>query len=215
MRKLIRQNLAFFIPFVIFIILCIPLLLLYSKAEIHIYMNRFHCLGCDYFFKYLTFLGNGWFVLIVVITLLFYQFRLSLIVASSTVFSGFFVQFLKRIVFEDTLRPVKYFENIHDLHLVNAFHNYSYFSFPSGHTASAFSLFLILALASPNKGLKFLFFLIAILIGYSRVYLSQHFLIDVYFGSIIGVLFSIPIFYFITKKSSGYLENSLLSKKIS
>jgi membrane-associated phospholipid phosphatase len=38
------------------------------------------------------------------------------------------------------------------------------------------------------------FFLLAVLAAYSRVHLSQHWLIDVYVGSIIGVCFSILVF---------------------
>ncbi|MFC1730693.1 phosphatase PAP2 family protein [candidate division KSB1 bacterium] len=214
MRKLIQQNISFLIPYLVFLLISLVFLIIFSKNEIHIYLNQFHCIGCDYFFKYYTFLGNGWFVLIVAIALLFYQYRLSFIIAISTIITGVFVQLLKRLVFDDMLRPVKHFEGIYDLYLIPGINNFSYYSFPSGHTASAFSFFLCLALATRNNSMKFIFFFTALLVGYSRIYLSQHFLIDVYFGSLISVLLTIPIFYFIKKKTGDTWENSLISKRI-
>jgi membrane-associated phospholipid phosphatase len=59
-------------------------------------------------------------------------------------------------------------------------------SFPSGHATSAFALFLCLAFLSANRYIKLISFMSACFIAFSRVYLSQHFLIDIYFGSIIG-----------------------------
>jgi membrane-associated phospholipid phosphatase len=45
-----------------------------------------------------------------------------------------------------------------------------------------------------NQALKALFFLLAFISSFSRLYLSQHWLIDVYVGSMIGVGFSL-LFY--------------------
>lgn len=72
---------------------------------------------------------------------------------------------------------------------------YSQNSFPSGHSTSAFCLFFCLCIISPKVWQKIFFFCLAILIGFSRVYLSQHFFEDIYVGSIIGVGFSFTIFY--------------------
>ena len=79
------------------------------------------------------------------------------------------------------------------------------FSFPSGHATTAFTLFTCLALIVPNKLLKILFFAIAALAAYSRIYISQHWLVDIFAGSIIGVTIATG-FYFIFIKSSSFSD---------
>ena len=51
----------------------------------------------------------------------------------------------------------------------------------------------------------------AILVGYSRIYLSQHFFEDVYAGSIIGVVITIIVYFSINKINKSGLEGSLIS----
>ena len=87
-----------------------------------------------------------------------------------------------------TPRPVTVFAELHQaLHLVPNVEMFSWNSFPSGHTATGFCMFCLLALYVKNKPVKFFFFIFALLIAYSRMYLSEHFLQDVYAASIIGV----------------------------
>lgn len=59
------------------------------------------------------------------------------------------------------------------------------FSFPSGHTAAAFSV--AVALAGEPAGLGPLALLLAVGIGLSRVYLGAHYPLDVTAGAILGV----------------------------
>jgi membrane-associated phospholipid phosphatase len=68
-------------------------------------------------------------------------------------------------------------------------------SFPSGHTCTAFCLFCFLAfiLTPRYKWLGLVFFILAMAVGYSRIYLAAHFFLDVYVGSIIGVIFTILV----------------------
>ncbi len=84
-------------------------------------------------------------------------------------------------------RPAKVFEG-EVLHFVEGVHLNYVNSFPSGHTATAFALFLFLASLTKNKGLQLFYAIIACLVGYSRTYLSQHFVVDITFGAILGIL---------------------------
>ncbi len=68
-------------------------------------------------------------------------------------------------------------------------------SFPSGHTISAFAFFTVLAFFSKSHFLKIIFLILAIFSGVSRIYLVHHFLEDVLFGSLIGVLTGFFLFY--------------------
>ena len=60
-------------------------------------------------------------------------------------------------------------------------------SFPSGHTMSAVALYGWLALRSRNGLLAALLALVTGLVGFSRIYLAEHFLKDVSMGLITGL----------------------------
>ena len=156
-------------------------------------------------------MGDGLTATLVVIMLLAVRFRYALIVGLSNSISALITQLLKHTVFADVVRPKKFFEGIHDLYFVPGVDNYFYNSFPSGHATCAFSLYLALALLVKNKTWKLLFFILALLIGYSRIYLSQHFFEDVYAGSLIAVIITLITFYFIQKSDKAWLDKSLIT----
>jgi membrane-associated phospholipid phosphatase len=68
-------------------------------------------------------------------------------------------------------------------------------SFPSGHTSAAFALFVCLVLITPRKWTP-LWMILAWATAYSRIYLSQHFLEDILFGSMIGMLCCCSLYIF-------------------
>ena len=74
------------------------------------------------------------------------------------------------------------------MRLVEDVEVHHYNSFPSGHTLAAFACYGFFALIVRMPLFKFVFFLIAFLVGYSRIYLSQHFLQDVIAGAALGTL---------------------------
>jgi len=61
-------------------------------------------------------------------------------------------------------------------------------SFPSGHTGTAFSIFLTGCLLIRNRWVIPFGFLYAAMVGYSRIYLAQHFPVDVGAGIITGLV---------------------------
>jgi len=60
------------------------------------------------------------------------------------------------------------------------------FSFPSGHSACAFALAYVFS--SFDKKRKCFYYLISVLIAFSRIYLYCHFISDVVIGAIIGLI---------------------------
>lgn len=211
MKAILRSNLSFLFPYFIFLLLGAVLIIANNKADTHLEFNSYHAAFFDVFFLYVTKLGDGFTASIVVIILLTVKYRSALIVGLANIISAVITQTLKHTVFSDVVRPKKFFEGIHDLYFVPGVENYLYNSFPSGHSTCAFSLYFSLALIVEKKAYKILLFIVAFLVGYSRIYLSQHFLQDVYAGSLIGVSTSLIVFYFMQKSDKNWLEKSLIT----
>lgn len=216
MKNTIRQNLAFLFPYFLFLLIAGGFLLSYSKGEAHLLINSCRFEFCDYFFFLATYIGDGIAVVCIVLLMCFYNYGYAAFIALSNIISAIITQTLKHTVFSDQVRPAKYFEGVAELKLIPWVENYFYNSFPSGHTTAAFTTFFCLSLILENKYLKFLMFVSAFLIGFSRVYLSQHFLNDVYAGSLIGVMIALLFYQFIFRservKKLSWTERSILKK---
>jgi membrane-associated phospholipid phosphatase len=212
MKAFLQQNKWVFGLYVLLFFAVGVILLSFSKAEIHLTINQYHSVFFNWFFRFMTFLG-GWGVVFLAVALLLTKVRNGLIFLSGTLITTLFVQGLKHLVFSGVLRPAAYFQHLHQLYLVPGVVVHFYDSFPSGHTASAFGYFIILIFLSKKSWLKVVWLLLACLIGFSRIYLSQHFLIDVEFGSLVGVIsMTIPILWF-EKRYPDKLNDPLFHRK--
>jgi membrane-associated phospholipid phosphatase len=152
------------------------------------WFNGGHTSFFDDVFVFLTWFGDAWAVIIVFVILLFINIKDAFLVGFSGLISGFFAQLLKRIVFSNVMRPAFYMDKMPGLEFVEGVKLHHAFSFPSGHATSAFALFFALALILKNQWLKFASFIIASLIAFSRVYLSQHFMADIVAGAFLGLI---------------------------
>lgn len=190
LNQLLKEKsiLFLFVPFLTGILF---LMLRYGKGPSHLLVNKWNSPIADTFFKYVTDLGDGVLFAVVIVILAFFSFRWALYELLAALMTLIFVFITKQLIFNGMPRPVKYFENQEVLHLVEGVKMHEWNSFPSGHTITAFAIFMILVLVVKNNYLKFLFVMAAILAGYSRVYLSQHFLGDIFTGAIIGSLIAV------------------------
>ncbi|MCW3070918.1 MAG: phosphoesterase PA-phosphatase related protein [Bacteroidetes bacterium] len=208
-RTVFRNNSPFLIPYALFLLAGAVLIIANTKAETHLEFNRFHNHFFDVFFQYLTYFGDGYIATLTVVVLLTVKFRYALITGLASIVSALITQILKHTIFSDVLRPAKFFEGLHDLYLVPNVENNLYNSFPSGHSTCAFALYFSIALIVENKAAKFFCILFALSIGYSRIYLSQHFFEDVYAGSLIGVVTTMIVYLLLRNSKAPWMGRSL------
>ena len=201
---------AGFAVYYIFLITGAVFLLFTEKGDILLWINESHNEILDIFFKYWTHLGDGLVFAILMVTFLAVNYFRALVLAMAVVSQTLVVQGLKRFVFSDVIRPQLFFDHFGNLHRVPGVEILTYNSFPSGHTATAFTVAILLSLISRNKYLTGLLMIMAILVGISRVYLLQHFFVDIYFGSVIGFLNGMIVF--IGLNSSSLSDKPALNK---
>jgi membrane-associated phospholipid phosphatase len=209
----LRKNKSFTLLFLIWLISAVVLLSLFPKGHWIIWFSENRTPFWDTFFKYGTKLGEEWTIIGGVLILLFVRYRaaisLTLLSLAVLLTSG-----LTKKLFHHP-RPLRVFrdEGIADmLTFVEGVHvNSGPTSFPSGHTMAGFALFTFLALNSGHKNLTgIFFFVLAMIVGISRIYLVQHFLEDVYIGSFMGVTLAL-LFYYLQGKLG---KKAWLDKKL-
>lgn len=207
--KISKKHRFLLITYFQFLVLGILFLSFHSNLEISLFINKLNAPILDFFFKYWTLFGT--FALIGPIILLqcFVKYRYAVITAVSSLLGFFMVQIAKRFIWPDAPRPKVIFEDMPDIHYVAGVHLHSSHSFPSGHTTGAFALFIALALLSKRPVWQMLFLITALLVAYSRVYLSQHFPIDVVAGSVIGTVSALLSYHWFINKPSKGLDKSL------
>lgn len=205
--SIFKQNRLFFAGYLLLLILALFLLFSSSKVDGHLLLNPLHYKFLDYIFRGATILGDGIFIISLAILLWFVKKKyLGLMIVGGYLISGIPVQIIKSFI--DAPRPAIFLKNIHYSHFVEGVTLHNYNSFPSGHTASAFALAMILSIYLKNKWCSLILLLLATAIGYSRIYLSQHFLEDVSVGSVIGIISGIAAYLFLDKWIMKISSNS-------
>lgn len=172
--------------YVLFFLLSMLLVSVFSKDFLHLTFNTYHSTFFDNFFKYTTFLGDGVMFGVLFLTFLFIHRKTAYAFAISGVLTLLLIAFFKKVVFLGVPRPAQYF-GIENLHLVEGVKMAFWNSFPSGHTTTAFAICTILCLYFNKCKTQYIWVSLAIIAGISRVYLSQHFLIDIFVGSFLGI----------------------------
>lgn len=210
--KIIHQNRFFFT--INFLLLCLFIIVscLFTHGQGFIWINQIHNNLLTYIFENSTILGDGWFIIIISVSLLFSKKTrtLAFIILLSYISSGLFAQLLKNCIHSP--RPLTYFEIHHYKYYLETFAHsrVGFNSFPSGHTASFFSLATVIAHYFKQKHICISMLVLSAIVGYSRIYLGHHFLIDVIFGAIIGIIFGSFSALWVSK----ILANPYLRKKI-
>lgn len=213
LKDIFKQALYFIIVQVLVLTILTFTLSNFDKTELQLIANSNFSIFFDFVFYILThsveFCGC---LIIYILVAIFKSYKYAIIGLLTYASAGLVTQILKRNVFSEYKRPTV---NIDNLRLIPHYFDYeqaSNFSFPSGHTTVAFSLFIFLTLTVKNKKWGILFGALACAVAYSRVYLSQHYFIDVYVGSIIGTVVTLLSFYGFNKIKFGSWANNKVLK---
>ena len=177
-------------------------LLIFDKNTIVIAINTTIANSAlDTFFIYYTDTAlGGTFITLTIITL-FFSIRKATIIGLSGILILILSFVCKQLLFQDFPRPTAEIPLANFTHLIPDFAYAKRFSFPSGHTMSAFGMAAVLSFVIQKKYIQVLLFIYAISIAFSRMYLLQHFYMDVFAGAIIGFISILTILYF-----SSYFE---------
>ena len=189
-KSIYKENRTFFLAYFLIIAIALFILILTSKEAGFILLNPYHNRFLDFVFEGITLLGDGIFSVVFCLALLLIKKRhLSFIVFTSFATSGIVAQVLKYFILE--ARPAVFLEKTNYPFFIENVTLHNFHSFPSGHTTSIFALISIIAFASKDKKYAIPLLFLGVLVGYSRLYLGNHFLVDVTTGSFLGILFSI------------------------
>ncbi|OQP43972.1 hypothetical protein A4D02_10890 [Niastella koreensis] len=168
----------------------------FSARQIFFSLNSIHTLYLDTFFQNYTLLGDGVVsIAIFLMLLLAERWSLAVQVLTAYLFSGIVSQILKKAFHAP--RPHAIISNAEYPHFIEGITNTGMNSFPSGHTTSVFALATILALNATDKRFSIIYIITAIITGYSRIYLGQHFLADVTAGALIGTFSGLLVYWYL------------------
>lgn len=206
LTRLFRLNPFFWGILVIFFVTCCIYLTVASAKEIFFELNTIHTLYLDTFFQNYTLLGDGVVsIAVFLILMLAERTTLAMQVIAAYLLSGIVVQVMKRVFHAP--RPHAIISNTEYHYFIEGITHSGMNSFPSGHTTSVFVLATLLSLHTANKKMAVLYLIPAIITGYSRIYLGQHFLADVVAGALTGVMCALVVYWWLREFSLGFGED--------
>jgi len=160
----------------------------YGKKEFFLLLNADLGHIADFIFNYLTYVGDGllWLIWLV---LLFTKRRRHWwpLIVTSFAATTLFVQVCKQVILPNQSRPSVAIKGAF-IHYIDGITVHTINSFPSGHTATAFTFALLISLLTRSSLLMVVSLVIAALVGYTRIYQGQHFPLDVGAGMIVAVI---------------------------
>jgi membrane-associated phospholipid phosphatase len=214
------------------------------KADLHLLLCDRHAPARDIFYRYYTTVAEWFPYVICVLLLLFGRVGNGIFASSAMILSALSTQLIKHIVnaprpvtwFAANCPDIQ-------LPLVDGVRMNLWYSFPSGHTTSFFALALVASILATQKilssnsksvcqcnglsaaggpttkwsvsaAVQLLLFIAATIGAYSRIYLSQHFALDVFAGILVGTLITILCYAVLYRfQDQKWYNYRLFSKK--
>lgn len=175
------------------------LLPFYKKGEPELVINALHHPFFDAFFSLITHLGDGVIPVIFLGFIIFNKYCYLALLTFATIIHLGLVHLGKKWLFHGMPRPAEFFKDI-PFYNVPGVELHHWGSFPSGHSTTAFMLASFLFLIVPKRSkVHTLIMMLAFLVAFSRVYLMQHFLVDIWAGALLGISSSLVSYYLVLK----------------
>jgi membrane-associated phospholipid phosphatase len=207
LKAIITGNRLFFVCWGLFFVIGLLLLLFLGKADSFVDLNPYHRTALDTLFVWVTFMGDGLFsVIVIAVFLVRRRWSAAIQVTAAFLLSALVAQILKNAF--SMPRPMQYFPQGSYPYFIKDVTHLGFASFPSGHTTSIFALVTMLALFTPNQRAKVAYLFAGVLVGYSRIYLGQHFLNDVLMGSCIGMIMAVLVHWLFVEKHWNSPKNT-------
>ncbi len=197
MKQFLKDNAVFLSLFVIVFATMAWAVDCLDKAEVHLWLNSCHTPFGDIFCRYYTHVAE-YGIYVIAFLLLFWKAGASIYLLAAEGVGAIIVQSIKFSV--RAPRPKLFFDianNPDALPLVEGVRLNSINSFPSGHSCTFFILFFALCIIIDYYRkethlraslYQLVAFVLALAGAFTRIYLSQHFLTDVFAGGLTGVL---------------------------
>ncbi|HLI92368.1 MAG TPA: phosphatase PAP2 family protein [Puia sp.] len=199
LKAILADNRYFFYCYLLFVLVGLIILASLGKAASFIDLNPWHSKLMDTCFMGVTFLGDGRFaILFCLIYLLMRRWSRACQLIAAFLCSALVAQILKNVF--SMPRPKQFFPAGQYAYFIDGVTHIGFASFPSGHSTSVFALATLLAIFDSNKRGNVLYLLAAVAVGYSRIYLGQHFLPDVLAGSALGATTAVLIHWLFSTK---------------
>lgn len=201
--KVLEHNKPFFLLYIIFLVLGLLLVQTNNKLELFLILNAYHTTFLDQFFALFTHLGTPYFSIFLLGVCDKVGFNPNRMSAGYYIMGGLILLlsvFLLKEYFQVS-RPINFDLIKKQYTQVPGTPSLYNNSFPSGHTATIFftvTSYLMINKYKPIVQVGFLF--LAVLVGYSRIYVGAHFLEDVLAGSYLGMMIPVILYCFFCKR---------------
>jgi membrane-associated phospholipid phosphatase len=160
----------------------------FGRISVFLFLNTDGGVLMDQFFKWATWGAEGWvWIPYLSVVVILFKKDTKLIVLNFLL-STLLTQIPKQLIWDTISRPIASGMPLNEIHTVPGVVMHAYNSFPSGHTATAFTLFLLTIYLFPTKWVFAIGAIFAMICAYSRVYLGQHFPMDLGGGIIVAVM---------------------------
>lgn len=212
--NIIRRQPFFCTGLLVFLLSALVAFRFVTPKQIFVNLNFFHCRSLDILFRNYTIIGDGIFSVVVFLLLvLFKRITLAVQVIVTYLLSGMAAQLIKNIIAAP--RPKVFFSANEYHYFIEGVTHGGLNSFPSGHTTSAFALATLFCLHSTsNKQAGLGYFFIALMVGYSRIYLGQHFLQDVVAGAVLGTLSAMLVYWRLREVNIDWWANTQTGMRV-
>lgn len=172
-----------------------------SREVVFLWLNKDLGNIADMFFNLISHLAEGWIWIPYFILIFGWLKKDAIFILLNFLISTLLTQIPKNFIWNKVSRPMASSIAPEQIHTVKGVEMHFWNSFPSGHTATAFTIFLLTVYLFPKRFVLVIGILYAIACGYSRIYLGQHFPLDVA-GGITVAISTLIISIFIRKKET-------------